>query len=684
MSNRCFATLITSNDYLPGALTLAHSLRSAGTMHDIVALVPPNVLSSGTISALYRVYDRLLYVSMLKSGAAPDDARNLELLGRKELDITFTKFHVFNPEVMGGYERVAFLDADAFAVRNVDDIFAYLDGGATFAAAPDAGWPDIFNSGVFVTTPQADIFEALLKEASEKGSFDGGDQGILNSFFGTWSGFSTGSDESPSRPATRLPFTYNLTPSAVYTYLPAYTRFRSDIAIVHFAGTIKPWRLNRFSDGTVIQRDMQDDNANLHNQWWRLYDSIIERFLAEDQAAQTVHLPPREGEGESSSESYFSSFAPSNDSFVPWTPPPTPGNSYSPSQSYQTPLPSGPLTLRYDWDQREFPKARAPRAPSPVKTGGLRQNYTSYPQSAPVITSGSPIVYGASVVATTKSAVASTLPQTPTSAQSASSQYRYQASGSASAASGAASASSASASSAASASALASGAAAHSSSHSSQSTVVTHSSSGSTSVKSSRVITTTVTTTRTTVITSSNKTIRVPSPTRKYLEEGELSPDGELSFTTPKSAWSEVATPETGYRTTVTAQPTEVYQYEENGNGHAHTPGEYTRSRYEWDVSEFTQRQRRLSETKLGSITTKITTMEEGSALTPKAYTNDEEEELYDEEEVDEDGIRMKPALKTPEPQMSRISSSSSIASMGGDARKRLSGSYSLPGNIPK
>ena len=45
------------------------------------------------------------------------------------------------------------------------------------SAAPDAGWPDCFNSGVFVYRPSVDTFKALMTMASEQGSFDGGDQG---------------------------------------------------------------------------------------------------------------------------------------------------------------------------------------------------------------------------------------------------------------------------------------------------------------------------------------------------------------------------------------------------------------------------------------------------------------------------------------------------------------------------
>lgn len=41
------------------------------------------------------------------------------------------------------------------------------------SAAPDAGWPDCFNSGVFVFRPSEETYDSLLKFAMSQGSFDG-------------------------------------------------------------------------------------------------------------------------------------------------------------------------------------------------------------------------------------------------------------------------------------------------------------------------------------------------------------------------------------------------------------------------------------------------------------------------------------------------------------------------------
>jgi hypothetical protein len=41
------------------------------------------------------------------------------------------------------------------------------------SAAPDAGWPDCFNSGVFVFVPSKETYNAIINFAMTTGSFDG-------------------------------------------------------------------------------------------------------------------------------------------------------------------------------------------------------------------------------------------------------------------------------------------------------------------------------------------------------------------------------------------------------------------------------------------------------------------------------------------------------------------------------
>ncbi|KAI8325297.1 nucleotide-diphospho-sugar transferase, partial [Martensiomyces pterosporus] len=248
----CFATLLTTDSYLHGALTLAASLRATGTTREILCLVADGQLSKPALARLELAFDRVVSVPILDT----EDKRSLALLGRLDLGSTVTKIGVWS---LTEYERVVFLDADTLVLRSIDSLLA-LDNTATAAeaapdaadtvvgcdsrpnggmhnegllgAAPDLGWPDCFNSGVFVARPSPATHRNLLNLLAAQGSFDGGDQGLLNTYFSDW---------SRADHTRRLPFAYNTTSTSFYTYAPAFVRFSHSIRVVHFVGPHKPW-----------------------------------------------------------------------------------------------------------------------------------------------------------------------------------------------------------------------------------------------------------------------------------------------------------------------------------------------------------------------------------------------------------------------------------------------------------
>ncbi|ORX84372.1 hypothetical protein BCR32DRAFT_277171 [Anaeromyces robustus] len=264
-----YVTLVTSDNYVSGAVTLAHSLRLSGTNKQIVCMVTPEV-SSGSKDYLLdpgHLYDELITVEPFNSF----DTANLSLLGRPELGITLTKINVWN---LLQYRYVVFIDADAMVLRNIDELFDRLERADTivnsevFAAAPDTGWPDNFNSGLFACKPSVETYSNLKALALSSGSFDGADQGLLNRYFKNWSNTSYG----------RLSFTFNVTPSAYYSYAPAYAEYMSNIKVVHFIGPEKPWNWNlRFADGKIMPRGFTSHQfKELAMQWWNIRDDFDE------------------------------------------------------------------------------------------------------------------------------------------------------------------------------------------------------------------------------------------------------------------------------------------------------------------------------------------------------------------------------------------------------------------------
>ena len=160
-ADEAYITMVTSDNYVVGALVLGHSLRATGTRRPLVCMCTDGV-SPSSLAALADVFDALPRVPVIDS----QDRERLAILGRPELGPTLTKVNVW---ALQGIRKAVFLDADMLVLRAVDDLF----GRPELSACADIGWPDCFNSGLFVCCPSLETFRALLRTAREHGSFDG-------------------------------------------------------------------------------------------------------------------------------------------------------------------------------------------------------------------------------------------------------------------------------------------------------------------------------------------------------------------------------------------------------------------------------------------------------------------------------------------------------------------------------
>ncbi|KAF2757833.1 nucleotide-diphospho-sugar transferase [Pseudovirgaria hyperparasitica] len=243
MGEDVYCTLVMSDNYLKGAAVLAHSLRDAGTKKKLAALITLDTLSAATIAELKELFDYLITVDRIRN----PNPKNLYLMDRADLSFAFTKIYLWRQTQ---FRKIVYLDADIVALRAPDELFE-ID--APFAAAPDVGWPDAFNSGVMVLTPDMGEYWALQTMAASGDSFDGADQGLLNQYY-------------EHRDWQRLSFTYNTTPNAQYQWEPAYRHYKRDIKMVHFIGKQKPWMKARQSaSGPGVYNE-------LLSHWWAVYD----------------------------------------------------------------------------------------------------------------------------------------------------------------------------------------------------------------------------------------------------------------------------------------------------------------------------------------------------------------------------------------------------------------------------
>jgi glycogenin glucosyltransferase len=229
-------------------------------------------------SSLGEVFDLVKEVDIFDS----KDEANLRLMARPELGVTFTKLHCWR---LTQFSKAVFMDADTLVLQNSDELFDREE----LSAAPDIGWPDCFNSGVFVYRPNNDTYEALIQMALTQGSFDGGDQGILNQYFSDW---------ATKDISKHLPFIYNMTSSVAYTYSPAYQRFGSSVKIVHFLGGVKPWAT--YYNPSTQSAESTGQYASEHlAKWWSVFLSNVHPKLSSEMtglAGQLAELSIVEGQ----------------------------------------------------------------------------------------------------------------------------------------------------------------------------------------------------------------------------------------------------------------------------------------------------------------------------------------------------------------------------------------------------
>jgi alpha-N-acetylglucosamine transferase len=212
-------TLCNGDGYLPGVEVLGKSLEASGST------APRIVLLTSDISGAAR--GRLTALGWQLRDIEPIENPAADRLLFPRFATVFAKLRVWE---LVDFDRVVLLDADTLVLKNVDDLFERRE----FAAAPDFFLPDRFNSGVMVLEPSADTFRRMIAALSAAGSYDGGDQGFLNTFFADWYAMPVNH---------RLPVGYNMA-HFIYQFLRGHPTLEATLEreakIVHYM-VQKPW-----------------------------------------------------------------------------------------------------------------------------------------------------------------------------------------------------------------------------------------------------------------------------------------------------------------------------------------------------------------------------------------------------------------------------------------------------------
>uniref|UniRef100_I1P8A2 Hexosyltransferase n=1 Tax=Oryza glaberrima TaxID=4538 RepID=I1P8A2_ORYGL len=245
-----YATVLHSSDtYLCGAIVLAQSIRRAGSTRDLV-LLHDHTVSKPALAALVAAGWTPRKIKRIRNPRAERGTYN---------EYNYSKFRLWQ---LTDYDRVVFVNADIFVLRDLDALFGFPQ----LTAVGNDG--SLFNSGVMVIEPSQCTFQSLIRQRRTIRSYNGGDQGFLNEVFVWW-----------HRLPRRVNYLKNFWANTTAERALKERLFRADPAEVwsiHYLG-LKPWTCYRDYDcnwNIGDQRVYASDAA--HARWWQVYDDMGE------------------------------------------------------------------------------------------------------------------------------------------------------------------------------------------------------------------------------------------------------------------------------------------------------------------------------------------------------------------------------------------------------------------------
>jgi len=234
---RTYATIVTTDDYLPGALTLHESLNKTRPRYELLVVLTKNV-SAACKEVLERRRIKTLtldhYFSMAEEACEINRQSYIS-----NWNNTLSKLLIFE---LTQFEKIVFLDSDMVIFQNLDHLFDLPHMSAVAADQLTDGHEDWvqLNSGLMVIRPESRLGTSIMANvsavAARKECF--GDQTLLHAHYPDW----------PQRRELHLDQKYNVFFCSLAPYVKKHgynLNFRSPddktIAVIHFTGPRKPW-----------------------------------------------------------------------------------------------------------------------------------------------------------------------------------------------------------------------------------------------------------------------------------------------------------------------------------------------------------------------------------------------------------------------------------------------------------
>jgi glycogenin glucosyltransferase len=233
---KTYVTLLSTENYLPGALALHASMRRVESSHPLLVALSPSI--APPVAALLRGAG--MQVLTLQRGL------DLPQMLRERSGYwghTFDKVQLFG---LTDYEKLVYVDSDMMVLANIDALFDKPHMSAVAAGQlVHADWRRL-NSGLMVIEPDrrlpaaiAGSLESALAYAAATGSSRIGDQDLINAYYATW----------PDTVELHLDEGYNVFHSHLDEYIERYDYRLPQpgpgtgrlVRLMHFIGARKPW-----------------------------------------------------------------------------------------------------------------------------------------------------------------------------------------------------------------------------------------------------------------------------------------------------------------------------------------------------------------------------------------------------------------------------------------------------------
>ena len=142
--NYCYCSLLTSDNYLKGVLGLAYSLKIVDSKYPFLVIITDNISEES--------------IDILKENNISFIIKPLLLFqSHSEYVTTINKFYLYT---LINFEKIIFIDADAFVLENIDKYFNYnMSVGYRYWN----GHQFIISGGFLVLKPSLEKFQKAKK-----------------------------------------------------------------------------------------------------------------------------------------------------------------------------------------------------------------------------------------------------------------------------------------------------------------------------------------------------------------------------------------------------------------------------------------------------------------------------------------------------------------------------------------